>query len=354
MSITKVLRSETFLDRVTGPDVHRLFRTLDRRRREQVVTILGIPSTALRDAPDIDARLRRRSLSLVPARRLEALWVLTSTIRGDLTYALGDSACDPSDDELGAVLPEAVSTWGPLLVALTLGVIVDRDEVAGPACARALDRDRMFTPEVIGPVVVDTAGPAERARTRAMSAPADPATRAMVVEKRRERRRTRREERRSSAQVRRRYRRRVRTSMVAEDAAAPSVRNPALTIDLDVGPITSSRRRVRVVHRYPDLDPNHHLIGIVVWTTVRYGRNPGAKVRPVVVVAGSGPDHVVVRPIYRTKGFSGRDCRSIEIADLGTAGLTAPSVVSFEERRVPIARLGQRIGVLATDDWNQL
>lgn len=109
-----------------------------------------------------------------------------------------------------------------------------------------------------------------------------------------------------------------------------------------------------MVHRYPDLDPDHPSIGIVVWTRVRFGRNSGAKVRPVVVVAGSGPDHVVVRPIYRTKGFAGRDCRSTEITDLGTAGLSAPSVVSFEERRVPIARLGQRIGVLATDDWNQL
>jgi len=29
-------------------------------------------------------------------------------------------------------------------------------------------------------------------------------------------------------------------------------------------------------------------------------------------------------------------------------------VISFEERRVRIAHLGQRIGVLATDDWNQL
>jgi len=342
------------LERFEAPDVHAACRDLRPREVRLLASLLDVPDVVLTEHDSAARAVRRRLRRSCPTLAVRVTHLLTEPTRALVVAALGDRHADPTTADLLAVAPEAVGAHGARRVALLLALAVDDEWPAAAACAEILTTDRRFALDALGPVVDDEvpARPAAVARREA-----DP----QVRERRRARKQQRRATSRERGPARVRYRR-AKTGAAERTPGADARADPgaaiAPVITLNGEPVRREqyqRRPVRIVHKFPDIDRDDPLVGRIVLANIRYnGPIRGAKDRPCVLIAASGPHHLVVRTCYSEGGRRAGDFRSVEVSDLELAGLDRPTFVNFEERRISRRAVKANFGWLPVADWNQL
>ncbi len=336
-------RSWLVLERLSGVDINRAASLMPRKLRKDAVRKIGLTHDMLATHPEADIKLRNRLRNWSPKAQADAMHFVFSGVLARIVDALGPASDNPSKEELLASIDYVIDEITAPLVATVLAFAVDMEFNAARHCAELLEVDPRFALEAIGPVASDR--PALITTHVVGLTPSDP----IKVETRRERKRAAKAARVDSPVSPRYKRRRGKViDLESEQSSAGLARNTTRSKDAE-------RRHVNCIRAYDEIDYEHELVTRIVKVPIYFaGPILGTKVRPAVVIAAVGRHHIVVRPIYSAGGFAGRTWKSSPISDTASAKLDRNSVISNEERCIPISQIHSMLGTLAPADWNLL
>ena len=341
-------RTAELLRRLSDADVQAAARRLPRAQQRALGQALGVPASVLTDRPGsarvVRARTRGRrdaDVADVAHRLVDATW-------NAVVDALGDHAEDPDEAQLRAAVDDVLPGHGAGACALVLALCSEGDFVAAPVAAAILDADARFAPDAVGPAITDEAD---------ASATPDDDTRA--DEAKRAERRARKDAEKASRSQRGNASGPARYKKAKRDTPAPPAPSPPAANSVPStsrgAAAPSAPRTVRPVGAYPDLDLDDPLVGRLVLAPIEFDDDEDeVKVRPCVVLAASGPQHLVVRTCSSAGGAVSRSWKAVAVTDLALAGLDRPTFVSEEERRIARADVTATLGRLSPDAWNQL
>lgn len=304
-------------------------------RRLPEATIRALPA----QARPLAAQLKRASNAVELLRRAPNAQ-LVMLLADDLTDealaatrgALGDAADDPTREQLVAALDRVLEHIDVAIVRLMLATVAVGEAEAADICDDLLLNDERFA--------------LPTTETAAVSSSARPPKE--VDEEKKARRRERKEaEREAKRQAAAREQARHQRKKSPPSTPPPAADDPPA--------VASSSRRAPALS--PDearaFDGDDPLVGAVVLATVAFEDDLGAKVRPCVVIGGSG-DELLVRPGYSEGGSQSRRWQSHELRDWVAAGLELPTWIEHDTRTVPRADASEPIGRLTDADWNGL
>ena len=307
----------------------------------------GTPFPALSRLPDPRTALRRvRDLPMLVA---VADACAQSCLDAELEL-LGDSADDPTVEELRATLPALNDRFDASIVRVMFTSIAISDAVAADKCDEIVRAD--LPPPVVDAAPED-AGDAPHEATAAVAQEASEAQR----EARRARRKAQQEEKRKQQEAQQRARQALRDAKRnrtgSSDAASPA--EPAPSPDVEV-----HRRGAQLTpEQAKDFDTDDELVGSIVIALVPFDEatpaepGPQQKRRPCVVI-GASTSKLLVRPCYSEGGRQSRRWQSHPLRDWVAAGLDRATFVEDEARTIARADAGDPLGRISTEDWNAL
>jgi hypothetical protein len=312
-------------------------------------TAAGTPFPALGRLPDPRTALRRvRDLPMLVAVA-EACAQECLDVELEL---LGDSADDPTVEELRATLPTLQERFEPPIVRVMFTSIAISNAVAADKCDEIVRVDLPAPdtePDVESGSTPDADAAAPASRTAS-------GTSDEQREARRARRKAQQDEKRKQQESHARAREALRD---AKRARTSSTETPTSTAPAQAAAEVHRRDAQLTPEQAAEFDSTDDLIGAVVIALVPFDGDvpaqpgPQQKRRPCIVI-GASTSHLLIRPCYSEGGVQSRRWQSHPLRDWVAAGLDRATFVEDEARVIARADAGDPLGRISTEDWNSL
>ena len=308
------------------------------------------PFPVLRRAPDPAAYLRRIPVGSAIWGRLAH--ALSDGCLRDTRAALGDHADDPTRTELAAALDSIADTHQASTVRVLLALAAAEGWPAAGICTDLLESEPRYR-------VPDEATLPRQAAAVPLPAKPVPTKAPETLEARRARKEEERRQRRAAADKRRRPPPAPRRPREARQGAEfpPGVSPPDGERPAPEVPAIARRRPSLTPEQARAFDPDHELVGAVVWADFPFDvvddQGCRSKRRPCVVVGVSRRD-LLVRPCYSEGGFNTKTWKAQPLRHPEKAGLDRRVRVGTKTRRVSRTHASPPIGRLTVEDWNGL